>query len=436
MHQLFEIFKALGITSNKLDRILKITDSELESLVKDSLVAIASNTNVDRESPFNFVANRTLSGGDFPCSEFACRKKNIDILARNSILYADTVFIQNPFDAFFHYNHFSSKLRYDIGVNIALLYYTKPLFDAGIFQIASSYHHVCKACLKKLKIITRSYERKIESVELSLFNSAISDFTYAIKRDEQKTPYLVISGPKDIIEHPIILYLFDTPEFDKISARRNKRVLAPNEVIDLGLVEFIVSPILNDLIAQNYYSNIYHSEYLTNRAIDVKIITENQSKQKLGFHNSVTNSLSHKVPFIPEIDFKKLINLREKEGEAFQVYRSSLRNFLQNAKSNSHNLQEAFRDEIEPEIYKMNQTIKTTKKLIRSDIAKDLMIGSTFVSVGLFSNLLPPNLSQLIAGLGGINYLSKFGDNIKKHLTTEATIKENKYYFVWKLSKL
>ena len=201
----------------------------------------------------------------------------------------------------------------------------------------------------------------------------------------------------------------------------------------MGFSDDFSSPIINDLMIQNYYANTFNSHYLTTRKIDSLLIANNQNKSKISFSDKVSQSLNHKVPFLPTSSLNDLIKLRSSEGEAFQLYRSSLTKFLSSITSKDYNLKEAFRDEIEPELIKINQTIKKTRKSILNDLVKDTLVGSTFVSIGLFTNFLPQAAGAIVTGVGGINYLDKFGNNIKKLSTIKSEVRENKYYFIWKL---
>jgi hypothetical protein len=239
-------------------------------------------------------------------------------------------------------------------------------------------------------------------------------------------------GPEEILEHPSgFTYTGDALiDLRKKLGRKTQGVLTKKQATKLGLINQFVEPIIDDLLTQNYYSSLYNSSYLTDREIDSNLI---QDKNKSILNKKFTSSLSHHIPHIPNVPLGNLMELREKEGEAFQIYRDSLTAFLSNSKENDTNLKEAFRDEIWPEINKMNQTIKSAKKIIVADLVKDVIVGTTFVSIGLFSHFLPENISQIVAGLGGINYLSKFGDNTKKLLNIESEMRNNKYFFVWKL---
>jgi len=439
MEAFFEYLKEKGLTNRGFaKKLTKLKNEEIQDFIINAIGYASIADRGNKESKFNFVANSTLSGGPFPCEELPCRINNIGNLARNAILYADTVFIENPFEQYIHIKEFTGLIRLHLALDLSILYYFKPLFDEGIFRYSSPITHVCPSCLKKMNAFTKSYETKIENAEKELLDYILTKLTFNIEYDQNKYPQILVEGTDDLVDHPMIFNINnhpDNPMLNRIQ-KKNKSKLSKKDVIDFGIPKFFITPIVNDLLIQNHYSNYYNAHYLTNRNIESNLITNNLSKSQVSLGNKVSKSLVHKLPFLPDISFDKLLKLRKKEGEAFQLYRSSLTNFLANIKSKDYDLKQAFQDEIQPEINKINITLKNSKKLILTDIGKDLLVGSTFVSVGLFSHFLPPNAAQLIAGLGGINFLDKMGTNIKKISTIKSEARNNKYFFVWKLQRM
>lgn len=439
MKEFFDYLKSKRLIPNKdlLIHAMVMSDESCRDLVINGIGYASITQNVNRSSNFDFLANSTLSGGDFPCSKMPCRLKNIERLARNAALYADTVYLTNPFEKYYHHEKFTEYDKYEIAQNVYLLYAAKPLFDEGIFKLSSSIMHVCENCLKKLNIAQKRYEKKLVKTQWDLLDMVWKRNKFEVKLAADGAPYVEVTGDTDIYEHSIVYNLMNCPDAEIIA--KVKKLVTPGKIsleqlIDLGIAGNIINPIVDDLVNQHFYANHRSAHYLTNRTIDGKCIDKNHKKSAAGQNKLIAGALKHELPFLDGLELKKLLELRKKEGEAFQLYRSSFTSFLADAKKD-YDLKQAFDDEIRPEINRMNQTIKKAKKLIAADIKKDLIVGSTFVSVGLFSHLLPPNIAQIVAAVGGINYLGKFGENVKKAATVESEISDNKYYFIWKLGK-
>lgn len=438
MNQLFDYLNIVGLTRTASSKkIYKLKDLELVKILEIIDAIIKEHNMSEVDSRFSFVANNTLSGGSHPCSYIDCRIKNIDTLARNAILYADVVYITNPFEKYYHLETFDESDRHTLETDFLLLYHVKALLVNGIFKFSSSFMHVCKSCLREAKILTRPYELKLEKAKSLLSDKILSDFKFLIDYDEDNVPFVEVRPTNDIVEHPVI-YHFNGETLEKFEAlvkKKKTNKLTKKDVLEMGLSDDFTLPIINDLMVQNYYTNTFDSHYLTNRKIDSLLIANNQSKSKISFSDKISESLNHKVPFLPATSLSDLIKLRTNEGEAFELYRSSLTKFLASITVKDYNLKEAFRDEIEPELNKINQTIKKNRKSILNDLVKDTLVGSTFVSIGLFTNFLPQAAGAIVTGVGGINYLDKFGNNIKKLSTIKSEVRENKYYFIWKLMR-
>lgn len=80
----------LDVENDELSEFVKV----LNDIISESYSAKPKNNN------FSFITNDTLSGHSFPCSEVECKLSNVDTLIRNAILYADKIYIQNPFETY------------------------------------------------------------------------------------------------------------------------------------------------------------------------------------------------------------------------------------------------------------------------------------------------------------------------------------------------
>ncbi len=98
-------------------------------------------------------------------------------------------------------------------------------------------------------------------------------------------------------------------------------------------------------------------------------------------------------------------------------------------------LRKAFNDTVRPELNNIELTIKNSRKLLWGSLAKDLIFGTGFITVGLFSGLLPPNIGEIVAALGGFNFVSGSLDKISKLVQEPSEIRNNKYYFLWKVKR-
>jgi hypothetical protein len=421
------------------DYIIKADSSEIiEFLTLFNDIINDSSDTSKIQTGFNFVANTTLSGFPFPCAELLCRLENLDKLARNSILYADTVFIQNPFKRYLEYDKIDKQLRLSIIEDLILLHHIRPLLKAGIFKFAKSTIHYCNDCYKRFQ------DEYLDSFEynLKIIEPVIEEYIYQnidfnlIRRDSKKC--VEIKGTNDLMNHPIIMsFIKYVPKaLSKIKIINNSTKLGLDPIKESGLIFWIVNDIINNLSVQDFFSRYYSAHVLTNREFDIKIlslINDNQQQaDNLFYRAEILKQVNHIVPFIEKVNLKKLIELRNKEGEAFQIYRDKLNMIVKLKGAEKVELKDYYNEEIRPELNKINYTLKNSKKLLWGNIKSNILLASTYISASLYSGILPSNLDTIIASVGGFEFSKSIGQDLIKILK-KPTVRDNELYFLWKL---
>jgi hypothetical protein len=97
-----DIYTALreqGISSDRADLLLQWSDRKLFTLF-DTLLVAQQSAIVPTDTPFNFVANDSLSGRPVPVASGGKRLQKVTQLARFAALYADTLLVRDPFEAY------------------------------------------------------------------------------------------------------------------------------------------------------------------------------------------------------------------------------------------------------------------------------------------------------------------------------------------------
>lgn len=124
------------------------------------------------------------------------------------------------------------------------------------------------------------------------------------------------------------------------------------------------------------------------------------------------------------------------EGESFSVYRDSLTFALQSiTESDVGKVQQAFDDLVRPELNNIELAIKNSRKLLWGSLAHDIAFSAGFVAVGLFSGLLPANIGEIVATLGGFKFVSGSLEKASKLIQEPPEVRNSKYYFLWKVQK-
>lgn len=438
--ELFELLNIFELSETRFPETIFSWDTEDFNAFYEAINLVINNSSSSNEkSGFRFMANNDFSGGGFTCSELECRSRNLDILARNSLLYADKVYLQNWFERHRPFEQIVDNNRFNLANSIGLLYQIKPLLTNGYFEFCANEHHFCTNCLNELLSNgLHDFDHKSEDA-LKILNKKIQKNTeFVLKKNYDGNPAVFVSAPTSILEHDMVLsFNYYVPDYLKKIYKPNKEVrLKKKEIKECGISNYFSRQIIDDLQNQSYYASLLNTRYLTSREVDFEILSKLNAKENKTRSNLIYNNLSHSVPQINEVNYNDLIKLRKEEGESFEVYRDSLNKLLEDFnETEPDKIKQALSDVIKPELHKIEKKISDSKKLLFKDLGKDVVVGSLFVGVSMFSGIIPPNLAEVVYSLGGIQYVNQLSSKISDNMKNMKEVKENEFYFLWKLKK-
>lgn len=438
MIELFEIFKKTKLTPNRIPSLFDAQDNHL----KDVVTVINQNLPTRKQSskilgPFSFVSNSQMSGGRVYCRHFACRFSAAENLAYNAALYADHIYLQNPFERYTRIEHFDNDHKYDLANDIFLLFLFKPLIEKGIVSYCNPEVHFCEECYQNFKAkFDPSYERKLKKTENEL-NRIVTDNVKFKVIDSNGIPALELSNIKGFSDHDIVYTFRKTPKIVKDKYKKNRAIrLTKEEIKKSKAYQILTQSVLDDFYYQDYYSKLYDASILTNRTVDFELT----NAINLVNNSQLQFDLNHELPFMQNIPLKKLIELRKKEGEAFEVYRDSVSKAIKESEKqiypNRLKKKEIYNDIIRPELNKIDLTIKNSKKLLFGNIKQDLLLGTSFIGIGLATGFMPNNIGQIVSTIGGIKFADQFVSNVRKYLSKPQEVRNNPYYFLWNVRRI
>lgn len=387
-------------------------------------------------SIFNFVSNSSLAGGLIPCSEPKCRVRNIKNLARFAALYSDCVLIPSPIDKHIHGE--GEIIREHLLGDIQIIFELKPLIEAGLIDFITQDICLCKECLSKHLENREKFESDLALLYDAIDSEYLNNIHYTVKYEYNK-PVVYVKAPEKYGLHKNIVVRFRkyVPKEIKQLVKPGEEVTLPSNVIrEIGVLNLLTSDVIDDLILQNVWVNAYGSTYLTNREVDINMINTLHSKIEFEKSSRIVDALSHTLPIIQNVDLTKIVELRQKDGESFNVYRDSLTKILHNQQSyDIKDLKEMYRDKILPELNNINLTIKNNKKNLTGSIVSDVVFASSIVSVGLYKGLLPADIGQVLAAIGGVKFAYDLYSKVGKYIKEDESIRNNQFYFLWKLQQ-
>lgn len=428
MHILFEYFDNKGINSIKdLSQINKWGDNRLSDLI-NQIKLLEINAKPQEDSFFRFVGNEQFSAGRIPCSLLECRLNQANNIGLFSALYSDITYIHNPFPVYSFGKEWSAEKKKALLDDLKLIFYLKPLINYGLVHFCRGILPLCNECRKKL-IQEFLYEN------IALQNSIFDNSKFIIEKGAKSKPYLHILSNDDVFGHNDYILLGKTKTLAKL-LRKNATThkLTRNEMLESEVLKEIIEDRIIDMILQNRNADYYKCNYINSSNFSNNIIKLINNPELNAKNNRIYDNMIHSLPVVLNADFDSLIKFRENEFEAFLVYRDALKDLIKQKNSDfDNNWDEIFKDTVQPEINRMNLTIKNSKSIFNRKGVSEIAIGTGLLSFGLFSGLLPNDSTELINVLGGCEFIKGVIENLSSARSTPIDIKNNRFYFIWKL---
>lgn len=437
--KLFEEIRNQKLTKNNVDKkVRNWSDEKITRFIKTCEDKVLSEK-PPSGSRFSFVASDNLSGGIHPCAKYDCRLSSIKSLATFSSLYSDRVLIQNLFSKYGHQDAtktFGYK-NYLIG-DLMVLLEIEPLAKENLLGMGANSANLCSDCFKKT-IGDKEEIKKKKNKALKLLDSRYLSKTKLTYDEVNSIPAVILSGPDEIIEHSAQVYVINT----KSPMIKTLRKYSPKgEIKKRKLKEYFFhayfEPYFEDLFIQDFYSNVFNYNSVTHQTNDLFLRYNLEEKKNNIRISQILKNLKQVVPSVENVELKNLVKLRNKEYESLKVYRDSVDNLLNKIEkgTSEEDINEIIRSEINTEVNKLDSVFKNNKKKFANSFMRKSIIGTAFISVGMFSGLVPPNVGQALATIGGYNFVNALSKDAFNMFKPPKEVENNNYYFVWKLKKI
>jgi hypothetical protein len=378
-------------------------------------------------SRFGFLANTSLSGGPYPCHDAGCRLAKADELARFAALYADEILIRDPF------GNYGSEwsldmLQENLAGDLAVLWSLSPLLNEGVLGVAASRFAYCADHAAEAKDHNGEVSRKLYDAAFDLEQEYLSALTFEYHGETQ---LMEVRGPDHLVPHGCF---FVGPMSPKVLTKAGRvRKSARRKVF----YKSVIGSTLDDIIMQDLYGHDYRYNYLTDRALDARLISALSGDEVTSLSEALMRGLNHSVPVIESASIEGLLRLRKEEEPAFRVYRDAVTQVLRDADLTTlSKVEEAFSDAIQPELNKIDLAVHNSRRLLTRGMKRDVVVSAGVVSVGLGLGFIQPAIGAVLAALGGGKLVTDLGKAGYDALRPEpASIRENGFFFLWKLKR-
>lgn len=408
------------------------------------------------ESPnYKFIANAELSGQIYGgCRGPDCRIERVDELTRFATLWADKVYIPSYFDEHLIMSEVSEVSESKIAEfdfrdgyvgHIKCLLRLKPLVETGIIEIVRSEAEVCHVCMAEKIEQCEEVEKllvKYVGVLANKYRKMVSATLIKDTRLGKKGIYVMdVKVPEEINHHKSMKRILH-----KLPEWLETRYMNAETKVSIGKRELKKLDIPESLIKQKAISVIFSQALSTLQGLDASLLTNSQlevqlmnyvanSGQNIDRNQILQRELACELPLLLGIPLESLLEIREKEHEAFLVYRDSIRvatNEYMSKRLNPEDAKQLYADVILPKLNSLNLEVKAIKDRAWRNLKLDIGVIVTCGVFGLLSNLLAIQIPLLAASGIAIKDIAK---NIRDGLVTPSEIKRNDFYFLWKSSK-
>ncbi len=292
MHPLFEYLAGRDLNPrNAASRIMRWNSRALFRFLTDTQEIVRTSWSAAK-SPFSFLANSQLSGGIHPCAAPECRLRHADRLGRFAVLYGDQVTIQNPLPDGVGGSSLDWN-RMAVTGSLLVLWYLKPLIDAGLVAITNPAIHFCEhhlpALVKSGKMDQLGEELERQYTEGVSVSVAHPRGSYAV------------SGPASLLEHPTVFsFPLRGKEWRAVRSGSPDGTARVSDGARRRVVRSIIFPILRDMLHQHVLGAWYDLRYLTDRDVDFLALRHTTDPGLQELSRALAEGLAHSVPTLDQ----------------------------------------------------------------------------------------------------------------------------------------
>lgn len=395
------------------------------------------------------AASSGLSGDSSECDYIGCRIDRINQMARFALMYSNKVYVKSYFSKF---SDLESKehldmAKHDLYNDLTVLNHILPLINEGFIQLYAPEENVCFSCQAK-DFVGENAGEKIDASFKDLENRFLDKMSVEAYLHEEIYAF-DCTGPKQYFDHTRVHVRYDTPlPLQKRHTLLNKIHNGQKIKLSKKLIQEMEfnHEYAHDVVSNAVYglaaSSCLNTTFLTENNLHIEFINSLQSDYDISRRNIIASKyLTSIVPYIEDVKLEDLIKLRAREEEAFIHYRQALNTAIDTFSSSNDNFREKdaralHSDVIAPSIAALDIKVAQAKKDLISKPLRSVVGVVGTISFGLLTGIVPQEISEIVKALG----LLKFGSDFVKDTMAigdgENTIRQDPFYFLWKVKKL
>lgn len=442
--RIYEILESVGVSDFLgIEQIIEsLSDHDLVQLSEE----IASFHKQNFQTVLDDLKNNTKEFNSYPLPHHPHR---VLALLRQLSLYSTKIVMRDPiYDTLFNPAYVKpniSAVKDGLKFAIPTILELEPLVRSGLVQFVP--YPALQPTL--LKLAENQIETDLKSKE---WKKEISQ-SIAYKLYPEKNVLLMSLGNPSYGDYRFFRFGKIVGTEKETSESLLVKMISPDSLLDrtLGITQedidaWIASEINNEVFrtTKTVNENVILSEVL-----NTNIVTDNEVYEKmLGLKNitltgkSLSNLfpslLQISVPFIDNLSFEKLAELREKEKNSFLDFQIFLKNFagkidLSKPSGIREQVHQIAKEELEPILRKLTTEYQRIKKsaLIRGVPRAAIAFGTVITSLAIGEPI-----GIALGSIASWKLFKDVTDEYAAYLEKETKLKDNSLYFLWKTTRV
>jgi hypothetical protein len=313
-----------------------------------------------------------------------------------------------------------------------------PLIKAGIVRPIIDSECICPNCRGAA---VPNYAR-VEKKARAFWREQANQFRVVYRPLSDDEAELEVTGPREFIPHRMLI---SVPRSSVMDSMRQKvidgvpGVVLPRIVVKREhiLSRFAFPEFISDLVTQQLDRANMGACYLTDSEGQATFF-ENMRIPQQGIHEAqFWKYLAHSIPLFSQASIKGALKLRKSEPEAFIRYRASLNQIARqyDGKLSDHDARQLYHDVLRPRISELQTASKNAARLGIHRLATKLSVSAFVISIGVIGGLLPKEIRQLFAAVGGFKMLSDISESAFSIERRPNEVRNHELYFLLRLSE-
>ena len=379
----------------------------LSNLILISVAKQMSRTDGSEEQ-FNFLPSASLRGDGFSsCRAYECQVAKLDLLARYTALYSDNLLIPVP-HCMVSDNLYESRLHLaQFLLKVRVLW---PLIEAGIVKFFIDEYPVCPHHSPVFERVSRQLWRAVRK----FYEEKLEDLTIIYRpRYGRRRPAFEVIGPPELIEHGSFMYTYTRGVPDWGPTRiglidgRPGAVLSRSTIKRRCVAIEIFEHLVNDIVFQHFYGSQFHARYLTDLPGETEFLDRCRPEDSAHSNAAmVCRALAHSVPVFNSLPLNKVLAIRAKETDAFELYRAALKRISKEHIQSGKRITPAeagqiYSDILRPQLLKLKRIADAHRAERRRKAAATIAASGAALALGVLGGMQTGILSSLLTAMGG-----------------------------------